>query len=447
MNIVKLIVTVVLVFPLLIGSHYFNTIKSNLVQEPFFEQLNGFYALVDDLQENNMLDGEVLVAQDDTILFHRQSSYIQATANNPQFFIASISKHFTAVALLKALYDISPGLDEAEKCAHVIEQLQKPIINFLPHEQFAWGSTIPEWAHHITLHHLLSHTSGMVQHVRIMFERVGFEEVDKYFRKPHSAAEIIQQFGHETLQFTPGSEYSYSNLGYELLAEVISNLANMPYSEYLQQHMFNPHSMNSTSNPTQGSSYDLKKVPACSQLVLEMFYDATSENQEPSVPPFDTLSDIGSAQGSGGIISTAHDLWQWNRALHEFKTVLPAPLYALLIEPKYTFNSHAYGVWNRNGLIYTTGRYGAYTSQLLYFPQHNISIVMLCHVNPDETAMHKKYKELEAELSSTIKDTNELQKRVGKILEKKYPLVRGSVQIGDYLHKLVDAMDPCPNTI
>ena len=386
--------------------------KSNSAQELFLADLQGFYALVEDLNQKKMLDGEVLVTQGDTVLFHRQSAYIQSSGSHPQFLIASISKHFTAVALLLALYDSSPGIDEAEKCAHVLQQLQEPIINFLPPERFAWGATIPEWAYHITLHHLLTHTSGMVQHVRLMFERMGFEGVDVYFRKPHSASEIIQQFGHEPLQFAPGSGYSYSNLGYELLAQVISGITNMPYSEYLEQKIFAPCSMHATCNPTEGSSYYLKQLSICQQLVPEMFYDVTSEDHEPFVPVFDTLSDIGSAQGSGGIISTAHDLWQWNRALHEHKIVLPAPLYDLLIQPKFEFNQHAMGVWNRNNVMHTTGRYGAYTAQLIYIPQHNISIVMLCHVSRDEAVMYKKYRELETELSTTIIDNNERQKRV-----------------------------------
>ena len=385
-----------------------------------------------------MLDGEVLVAQGDTILYHRQSTYIQTTAPcNPQFMIASISKHFTAVALLKALYDTSSGLDDAEKCAHVIEQLQKPIIAFLPPERFAWGPTIPDWAYHITLHHLLSHTSGMVQHVRIMFERVGYEGFDTFFRKC-PVSEIIQQFGHEPVQFAPGSGYSYSNLGYELLAEVITITANMPYSEYLQQHIFDPYGMHSTCNPKQGSSYHLKQLPSCSRLAPEMFYDATNDMPEPRIPAFDILSDIGSSQGAGSIISTVHDLWQWNRVLHELKSVLPESLYALLIQPKFEFNQHAYGIWNRNGIMHTTGRCGAYTSQLLYIPQHNISIVMLCHVSRDEAIMHKKYMELETELSTAIEDTSERQKRVHETLEAQYPLQRGSVLMGNYLHKLVD---------
>ncbi len=427
--------------PLLIAATLLCYTKSNSRQESCHTDLNGLYALVKDLHEKNMLDGEVLVAQGDKILFHRQSASVQSSGNNPQFLIASIAKHFTAVALLQALYDNSPGLNEAEKYAHVVHQLQEPIITFLPPEQFAWGATIPEWAHHITLHHLLSHTSGIVQHIRLMFEREGFEHVDKYFRKPHSAAEIIQQFRQEPLQFTPGSQYSYSNLGYELLAHIIASIAHMPYSQYLKEKIFIPCNMHSTCNPTEGSSYYLKQLPSCSQLVPEMLYDATNENPEPFNPPFDTLNDIGCSQGSGGIVSTAHDLWQWNRALHEFKTVLPAPLYDLLIQPKYEFNQHAYGIWNRNGVMHTTGRYGAYTAQLIYIPHYNISIIMLCHVIRDETVIHKKYKELETELSTTFADTHELQKRVHETLEARYPQKRGSAQVGDYLFKLVDMLD------
>ena len=416
--------------------------KSNSTQESFSADLNGFYAFVDDLNQKNILDGHVLVVQGDDILFHRQSNYIASSAQDPQFMIASISKHFTAVALLRALYDSSPGLDEAEKCDWVVKQLHVPIITFLTPERFAWGSTIPVWAHHVTLHHLLSHTSGIVQYVRLMFEREGYQAVDSFFCKSHSTAEIVQKWGHEPLQFIPGSGYSYSNLGYELLAQVISIVASMPFSEYLQKHIFIPNGMNSTYNPTCGSSHDLKQLPSCSRLVPEMFYDCTSEISEPIIPAHDILCDYGSAQGSGGIISTAHDLWRWNRALHEFKSVLPAPLYALLIHPKYEFNKHAYGVWNRNGIIHTTGRYGSYNSQLLYIAQHNISVVLLCHIDRDEAALYKKCEEIDAELCKSIEDKNERHLRVNEILKKQYPMMRGAGLMREYIHTLVDSIDP-----
>src|SRR4051812_16400253 len=73
-------------------------------------------ALVDaitHLQEQQLLDGEILIAQGDRIILHSLSQDI-AMLENPQFMIGSISKQFTAVALLKALYDSSLDLNEVK---------------------------------------------------------------------------------------------------------------------------------------------------------------------------------------------------------------------------------------------------------------------------------------------------------------------------------------------
>ncbi len=214
-------------------------------------------ARVRDLNEKNLLDGEVLIAQGDHILLHEMSVEVRSCSSqklSPQFMIASLSKQFTAVALLKALYDESLGTTEEEKCDYVMQQLHRPLIDFLTPEVFAWGASVPSWAYNVTLYHLLTHTAGLVQHIRKLFETEGHAAVQSYMHKGCGPEEIIQRWGSEPLQFPVGSEYSYSNLGYELLAKVVARVTKMSFEYYLRTRLFEPFSLTCTYQPSRGSS-------------------------------------------------------------------------------------------------------------------------------------------------------------------------------------------------
>lgn len=383
-----------------------------------------FSQRVKELNENDLLDGVVLIKQGDQTLLHEMSKEVvhYNRDNKPaQFMIGSVSKTFTAVAVLMALYETSPGGSEDEKVALVKKRLHEPIITFLPPETFAWGTSIPSWAHEVTLHHLLSHTSGIVHHIRLLFEAEGYDAVQSFLHEGHGPEYIIQKWGNVPLAFTPGSQYSYSNLGYELLAKVVSHLTNMPFEKYPHVRFFEPRSLNSTVHPTGGTSLYLGSLNTYQQLVPEQVY---LDPQKAHIPDSETLGDIAFAQGSGGIVSTAEDLAHWGVLLHDKKTILPTPLYDLLIQPRK--NSHGYGIFNRNGIYTYTGKLGSYVSCHCFIPQQSISIIMLFHIDQDEAAFIHEHKNIDAQLQDTIPDETERNTYVAELLTKKYPPTRGA---------------------
>ncbi len=397
-----------------------------VARKPISQHVENIGARVRDLKKRDLLDGEVLIAQGEHILLHEMSQEVRAVSlrgQAPQFMIASLSKQFTAVALLKVLYDLSPGKDEQGKCDHVMKQLHRPLIDYLTPEVFPWGATVPPWAYEVTLYHLLTHTAGLVQHIRILFETEGHKAVQSCMHKGHGPEYIVQKWGHEPLQFLAGSEFSYSNLGYELLAKVVAVLAKIPFEEYLQIGLFEPLGLNSTYQPSLGTSKQLRELAYLKSLLPEMVYDGF--NAQLCVPQSYALPDSASAQGSGGVISTAHDLLTWNRVLHEEKRVLPKALYDRCITVHK--NCHGFGLFNRSGVLSYTGNLGAYTALLIYIPECKLSAVGLWHVDQDEGPYFELIKALEDQMSETINDDKERQEIVMTLLKEKYPQAqRGS---------------------
>src|SRR5580692_7854261 len=112
------------------------------------------------------MHGEIAVSCGDQILYHENFSYIDApwvVNKNAQYLIGSVTKQFTAAAILQALYDRQITLDadnDAKTLKTLIEKdLQKPVSHFLPERHEVWGDNMPNWANTVTIHHLLTHTS------------------------------------------------------------------------------------------------------------------------------------------------------------------------------------------------------------------------------------------------------------------------------------------------
>src|SRR5690606_32033465 len=114
-----------------------------------------------------------------------------AVGPDTNFRLASVSKQFTATAILLLAQDGALTLDD-------------PVRRWLP--------SLPAAADGITLHHLLSHTSGLVD-----YEDVMPDAIDDQLRD----ADVLRLLeSQDRLYFAPGSDYRYSNSGYALLALV-----------------------------------------------------------------------------------------------------------------------------------------------------------------------------------------------------------------------------------
>lgn len=393
------------------------------------KNLKSFCALVEGLQQKNILDGEVCVIKNNNVIIHAKSNTVLVNwPNESQFLIGSLSKQFTAVGLLHALYTISDGNSEAEKISFAEKQLHKPLSQFLPAHASIWNNAMPNWAHRITLHQLLSHTAGLANVIRDIFDTTGFDGVRKQLSVPHTPAQIISLLIEKPLLFEPGTGYAYSNEGYLLLSEVIATISGMSFEQYIE-NLCHSIGMTLTYHPNRGNWKQIKEQQECSYLLPELVYNPIDKEPFLREPAPIMWDDVSNARGAGGIVSTVKDLITWNNALHKEYTILPKPLYGLFIKPN--LKNYAYGIQNKNGILTHNGELDSFFSKMLYIPKEDLLIIALFHINIDETIKKTSYL-LDNVLKTVIPGESERNPLMGKIsaeLDQKYPAMRGAALI------------------
>ena len=126
------------------------------------------------------------------------------------FEIGSMTKQFTAIAILM--------LADQGKL-----QVDDEITAYIP--------DYPTQGHKITLHHLLTHTSGIKSFTSM-------KELNDIANKDLTPLEIIDFFKNEPMDFAPGDQFKYNNSGYVILGYVIEKASGQTYADYVEEHIF-----------------------------------------------------------------------------------------------------------------------------------------------------------------------------------------------------------------
>ena len=100
-------------------------------------------------------------------------------------------------------------------------------------------SQTPKHWEGVTIHHLLTHTSGIPSYT-------GMPSYPEEMMLPQSVEQMIDRFRDEPLEFEPGEKFQYSNSGYFLLGVIIENASGMSYEDYLGEALFEPLGLNET---------------------------------------------------------------------------------------------------------------------------------------------------------------------------------------------------------
>jgi D-alanyl-D-alanine carboxypeptidase len=313
--------------------------------------------------KKNILGTIVKVDVQDKQSFAAASGYFdlsRKTSIHPgdRFITGSITKVFTAVLVHQLI--------EAGKV-----ELQKPLIDYLPSDWAAVLSNI-KYGREITVEQALSHRSGLANvSEKGEFMKALILAPSKTWM-PIDILKLTQQKGEP--RFKPGKDFDYNNANYLLLGALIENITKQPFVVSLQQNILSRIGMGNTflSEGTFGSGQ---------AGILHGYYKAEDkiyDGQE---------FNVGWAQASGGIISSADDLVTFFKALVDHK----------LFERKDTFK-HMIGLAGGNetyglglmvvddpeiGLYYGHGGSFVGTRSILaYFPEHQTTIVV-CHTYDD----------------------------------------------------------------
>ena len=287
-----------------------------------------------------------------------------------KFRIGSITKQFTAVAILK--------LHQQERL-----NISDPIQRFFP-DFHKYQDTITNEKHPITIEHLLTHTSGLADDWYL------FKTLSPRVVYPNSARRFFldDYLKDYPVQSKPGTVFSYSNFGYVLLGLIIEIASGKSYEDYVQTELFDVAGMENTTIDHTSKIID-------NRAQGYMMGDSGLNNAGDE--------DLLKAFSSGNIISTVGDLNKWYHALFNGQIIsrdLLKKAHTVYLKREdqpeeylSSYTPYGYG-WVVDSLITGTleripiiqhnGVVGGFRSNVIFVPSSNIFVVILSNFRYEE---------------------------------------------------------------
>lgn len=216
--------------------------------------------------------GALLVAKDGEIILNKgygMAIRAREVSNTEETILntGSLTKQFTAAGIMKL--EMLGKLDTRD-----------PISKYL--------EGVPPDKEKITLHHLLTHTSGVIGGTG-----------DDYVMAQRD--ETVKKILEAPLEFQPGERFQYSNAGFTALAAIIERVSGQSYEAFLNEHLFAPAGMSDTGY----------RLPKWDERVVAHWYVGDQDNGTPLEKPYPSWNVIG----NGEILSTTEDMYRWHLAL------------------------------------------------------------------------------------------------------------------------------------
>jgi CubicO group peptidase (beta-lactamase class C family) len=274
------------------------------------------------------------------------------------FHVASISKQFTAAAIILLAQEGKISLDD-------------DVRKYIPE--------LPGFGARITIRHLIHHTSGL----RDQWSLLGFAGW-RYSLDLITDDDVLDVVSRQKeLNFTPGAEYVYCNTGFTLLAQIVKRVSGQSLREFTSKRIFQPLGMKSTHFRDDHAEI----VKNIAYGYVEGDHGKGDLNYRLSVTNFDTV-------GATSLLTTVEDLAQWDENFYHPKVGGPEFVKQQLEDGKLNngkFTSYASGLalGKYRGLP-TVGHSGAdagYRADLLRFPEQHFTVACLCNkgeTNPSE---------------------------------------------------------------
>jgi len=329
-NMKKIITLVLTVFALTINAQT-DIQKANRIDSIFSE-----YA------KKNQFNGSVLISKKDKILLSKgygmaNFSYDVPNTATTKFKLASVSKQFTAMAILM--------LHEKGKLS-VDDKLNKYIPDYPAGEK-------------ISIHHLLTHSSGIPNVTDL-------PKFDSIMVLPHTLEKTISYTKKLPLEFEPGSKFKYSNSGYILLSFIIEKTSGKNYGGFMKENIFEPLGMKNSG------LYNQMEVMKNVAVGYHM-----GENEMEEV----NYVDMSLPSGAGSLYSTVEDMFIWDRAFYSEKLVKKATLEKMITPFK---DNYAYGLkidnYGGHKLVTHSGGIQGFATITNHFPEDELYIVVLKNV-------------------------------------------------------------------
>jgi len=260
--------------------------------------LGAFETWLDTIAAADLFSGVVLIAKDNDPVFLRAYGWAHQGRQvlnqvNTTFSIASMNKMFTGVAIAQ--------LAEQGKLS-----FSAPIRAHLPKYP-------RQVADKVTVHHLLTHTSGLGS-----YWNEKFTAAEPHL---HTVTDFLPLFMDDPLSFEPGVSWAYSNAGFIILGAIIEQVSAHSYADYVREHIFVPAEMRST-DVYDGERLASPLATGYTRLDAAGLPDLDAWREAPIGP-------VRQSNPAGGGVSTVEDLFKFARSLQTGR--LLSPIYADLV--------------------------------------------------------------------------------------------------------------------
>jgi len=291
--------------------------------------------------------GACLVAKSEDVLINKgygmavRERGIQNTTDTV-FCTGSITKQFTAAAIMTL--EMKRKLNTADSISKYFDKT-------------------PIDKKDITIHNLLTHTSGVITDA-------GDDYVVAY------RDETIKKILDSPLHFTPGTQYEYSNAGYTVLAAIIELVSGQQYEEYLNEHLFKP----------AGMAFTGFDIPNWKGRGVANWYVKEENN---GVPPIDEHGSHWNVMGNGEILSTAEDMYKWYLLLKGNK-ILSADAKKKLFTPflsEYAYGWHVTKTPRGTCIQHGGGSTLGSSAQFQWFVDEDIIIILFANQSYGDATM------------------------------------------------------------
>jgi CubicO group peptidase (beta-lactamase class C family) len=272
--------------------------------------------------------------------FERRERITSAT----NFRLASVTKQFTAAAILLLIEDGKLSLQDSLR------------------GQFP---SLPAATDAITIRHLLTHTSGLIDYEDVIPESLT--------RQLHDSDVLILLESQDRTYFAPGTSYRYSNSAYALLALIVGQRSGQSFAQFLRARVFQPLRMDNTVAFEEGISSVSHRAFGYSENGGQ--WQQTDQSQTSAV------------LGDGGVYSSLDDLAKWDAALYDERLLKRSSLQAAFTPATKTDDpSVEYGFgWRITGeTLWHSGETRGFRNVIVRYPQRKLTVIVLTNRNEPE---------------------------------------------------------------
>ncbi len=313
-----------------------------------------------ELSRRHLFNGNVLIAQKGEVFFQKSYGLANFRRKKPLtldgvFQLGSVSKQFTAVAILQLYEQHKLNLTDSIQC-------------FFPNFPYKG----------IRVHDLLCHRSGLMNYIYYC------DNIWKDKEMPLQNSSVIQLLtdSFPTPYYSPNKRFDYSNTGYMLLAAIVEKVSGMPFREYMKQYIFEPLGMKNTY--VYNHKYPFKSP----NLVTGYEYGFIEAN-----PDF-----LDGAVGDKGIYSTVYDLWLWDFGLYN-NVIIQKETLDLAFQPygkrktakvNYGYGWRIYYAEDSTKVIYHAGWWHGYNALIMRM-EHDTSTVVILKNKSNQSNIDRAY--------------------------------------------------------